>query len=42
MNQFKHQKRLSFAFQSPRPSSALTPEALEGLFNTLLHRLNNL
>lgn len=42
MNKFNHKKRLSFAFQSPRPTSALTPDALEGLFNTLLHRLNHL
>ncbi|WP_417543027.1 hypothetical protein [Marinobacter sp.] len=32
----------SFAFQSPHPSSALTPDALEGLFDTLLQRLSHL
>ncbi|ERP96349.1 hypothetical protein Q666_04940 [Marinobacter sp. ES-1] len=35
-------KAASFAFQSPRLSSALTPDALEGLFDTLLQRLNHL
>ncbi|MDF0749907.1 hypothetical protein NLU14_06655 [Marinobacter sp. 71-i] len=32
----------SFAFQGPSPSSALTPDALEGLLDTLLQRLNHL
>lgn len=32
----------SFAFQGPRPSSALTAQALEGLFDNLLPRLSHL
>lgn len=32
----------SFAFQGPPSSSALTPDALEGLLDTLLQRLNHL
>jgi hypothetical protein len=32
----------SFAFQGPRPSSALTAQALEGLFDNLLHQLSHL
>ncbi|MGF2736447.1 hypothetical protein [Marinobacter sp. DUT-1] len=32
----------AFAFQGPRPSSALTPDALEGLFDTLAQRLGQL
>lgn len=38
----KQLRQNRFAFQSPSPSSALTPDALEGLFNTLLQRLNHL
>lgn len=32
----------SFAFQGPRPSSALTAQALEGLLDTLAHRVGQL
>ena len=32
----------SFAFQGPRPSSALTAQVLEGLFDNLLHQLSHL
>jgi len=32
----------AFAFQGPRPSSALTVQALEGLFDNLLHQLSHL
>src|SRR5690554_8137166 len=32
----------SFAFQGPRPSSALNPATLEGLFDTLRRRLSQL
>lgn len=35
-------KVTSFAFQGPRPSTALTPAALEGLFESLLQRLSHL
>lgn len=31
-----------FAFQGQRPSSALTPDALEGLLTTLVERLSHL
>ena len=37
-----NEKRTSFAFQGPRPSSALTAQALEGLFDNLLHQLSHL
>ena len=33
---------ISLAFQSPRPSSTLTAQALEGLFESLLHQLSHL
>ncbi|MBY6184553.1 hypothetical protein, partial [Marinobacter nauticus] len=35
-------KAASFAFQGPRPSSALTPATLEGLLSNLLQRLSHL
>jgi|GEM_PF-987720 len=38
----KQLRQNRFAFQGPRPSSALTPDALEGLFDTLAHRLGQL
>ena len=37
-----HNPNPSFAFQGPRPSSALTPQALEGLLTTLVDRLSQL
>lgn len=49
MKYHRHEPRLtrainaaSFAFQGPRPSSALTPDTLEGLFDSLLQRLSHL
>ncbi|MBL3826568.1 MULTISPECIES: hypothetical protein [unclassified Marinobacter] len=38
----KQLRQSRFAFQGPRPSSALTAQALEGLFDNLLHQLSHL
>ena len=38
----KHFRQNGFAFQGPRPSSALNPATLEGLFDTLRRRLSQL